>query len=530
MSSNFKYLSESNGCSGSSQPPSPDSGSPSIAPIDRSNNSSNEPRRKGPTAYRKMSVLGLDVPGVVQTRFPKEVEDRIAEIGSKLVVAMVGLPARGKSYIVKKLTRYLNWLQYETKVFNVGNRRREKAASDEKCTGKSVDHSHNFFDPSNAEAKHLRDQLAMDTLEELIAWLKSGGRVGILDATNSTIERRKLILDRCSKESNIRVLFVESICTDKNVLEKNMHLKLSGPDYKSKNPEEALRDFKMRVANYERAYQTIGEEEEANDVQYCKLINVGKKVIAHNISGYLSGQCIFYLMNFNLAARQIWLTRHGESTDNMVGRIGGDASLSPKGHKFGHTLARFIRHQRQIFKEEQGLLSHPLIDYSDHQFAVWTSMLARSQETVEDFDPHEFDIKCIRMLNEIDAGICEGLTYEEIRQRYPSEYELRAKNKLAYRYPGGESYLDVIHRLQPLIIELERMTSSCLIVTHRVVMRILLAYLLDWHYLDMPNMHVPLHTIYCLEPREYGTVLKRFQYNSDTDWFDEIKESTHGAP
>lgn len=39
------------------------------------------------------------------------------------------------------------------------------------------------------------------------------------------------------------------------------------------------------------------------DVQYCKLINVGKKVIAYNISGYLSGQCVFYLMNFNLAGK-----------------------------------------------------------------------------------------------------------------------------------------------------------------------------------------------------------------------------------
>lgn len=55
-------------------------------------------------------------------------------------------------------------------------------------------------------------------------------------------------------------------------------------------------------------------------------------------------------------------------------------------------------------------------------------------------------------------------------------------------------FSDVIHRLQPLIIELERMTQSCLIITHRVVMRILLGYLLDWSHDEMPHMHVPLHS------------------------------------
>jgi 6-phosphofructo-2-kinase len=57
-----------------------------------------------------------------------------------------------------------------------------------------------------------------------------------------------------------------------------MRLKLSGPDYRNMDPEEALKDFHKRVANYERAYETISEEEEKADMQYCKLINVGKKV------------------------------------------------------------------------------------------------------------------------------------------------------------------------------------------------------------------------------------------------------------
>ncbi|KAI4803102.1 hypothetical protein KUCAC02_006659 [Chaenocephalus aceratus] len=43
------------------------------------------------------------------------------------VIVMVGLPARGKTYMSKKLTRYLNWIGLPTKVFNVGEYRRESS-------------------------------------------------------------------------------------------------------------------------------------------------------------------------------------------------------------------------------------------------------------------------------------------------------------------------------------------------------------------------------------------------------------------
>ncbi|EIE76550.1 hypothetical protein RO3G_01254 [Rhizopus delemar RA 99-880] len=404
---------------------------------------------------------------------------------------MVGLPARGKSYIV----------------FNVGNARRVNE------TSQHHDQSAQFFNPDNKDGAKIRDELAMMVLDQLIDWLKSGGRVAIHDATNSTIQRRKLLIDRLSREPEIKVLLLESVCTDKKVLERNFRLKLSGPDYKDKDPAVALSDFRHRVANYERAYETVGDWEEENDIQYCKLVNVGKKVIAFNISGYLSGQCIFYLMNFNLAERQIFVTRHGESEDNLTGRIGGDAALTEKGRKFSRALARFVKSRRISFaldlakrkiKEEEEA-KDPMKDsdeeeeerdegkrvkeraesISNSQFTIWTSMLKRSMQTAESFDPDEYDIKSR-----------EGMTYEEIKQSHPQEFEARQKNKLFYRYPGmgGESYIDVIHRLQSMIIELERMSQSCLIITHRVVLRILLGYLLEWSQTQMPHMLVPIHT------------------------------------
>ena len=60
----------------------------------------------------------------------------------KHLICMVGLPARGKTYIAKKLSRYLNWIGINTSVFNMGEYRR-------KATNEY--NSHVFFLSSNTE-------------------------------------------------------------------------------------------------------------------------------------------------------------------------------------------------------------------------------------------------------------------------------------------------------------------------------------------------------------------------------------------
>jgi 6-phosphofructo-2-kinase len=385
--------------------------------------------------------------------------------------------------------------------------------------GTVQEHDSTFFDPNNEDAKKLRDQLAMESINELLNWLNSGGKIGIHDATNSTRERRRALIERCRAEPGVSIMLVESICNDPRVLARNIQLKLLGPDYCDMDPELARKDFTERVRNYESAYEELGEEEEAlEDVQFCKIINVGKKIITNNIQGYLASQVVFYLMNMNLAKRQIWLTRHGESIDNIVGKIGGDASLSPNGRKFAMALSRFIDMQRIAFLEqplEEG--DEPPSDV----FHVWTSCMNRSIETAAYFQSPPYDIQSFKFLNEIYAGDCEGLTYEQIQQRYPEEFAARQEDKLRYRYigTGGESYLDVIERLNPLIVELERQRDSTLIITHRVVMRALLAYFGDIPLDKMVRMVVPLHTVYCIEPKPYGAILRRFVYREEDDTF-----------
>lgn len=207
------------------------------------------------------------------------------DVAAKLVIIMVGLPARGKSYITKKIQRYLSWQQHNCRIFNVGNRRRivagvappgsttqlhrgsppshsppthsppsngtthahlHRAASivlngsrgrqseheepttldlngpakvDANGEPAPMDQSAKFFDPKNETASKIREQVALETLDELMDFLLFGnGSVGILDATNSTLHRRQLLVARIKeREPKLGILFIESICNDEHV-------------------------------------------------------------------------------------------------------------------------------------------------------------------------------------------------------------------------------------------------------------------------------------------------------------------------
>lgn len=530
---------------------------------------------------RQQKAYTLNIAG--QTSLKISPDGRIAsvDVGSKLVIVMVGLPARGKSYITNKLTRYLNWLQHDCRVFNVGNTRRmdkhnvlgpasrplpdtstplphtglSPALGSESPMQKKLEpehttsHSANFFNPENKELTEIREKWAMDTLDTLLNWVIDGpGSVGILDATNSTKKRRLKVFKRIQERTNgeLKVLFLESICADPAILDTNIRLKLSGPDYHDMDPELAFKDFMGRLKNYESAYEPIDEQEEQiPGFQYVKMIDVGKKVVSYNILGFLASQTIYFLLNFNLCERQIWLTRHGESVDNLSGRIGGDSPLTKRGQLFAKTLTRFVNYQRREFRRKQlesfssrlELRYNELVDNgkshesqyiqipTEPSFCVWTSMLMRAVETGKYFDEQEYNVKAMRMLNELGGGKFEGMTYDEIRRKQPKEFEGRIRNKLTYRYPGvgGESYLDVMVRLRPLINEIERTTDHLLIVSHRVVLRVLLAYFLNLEKSAIVDLDVPLHTLYVLELKPYGTEYAMYEYDKAADWFKKVE-------
>ncbi|KAF7732894.1 Fructose-2,6-bisphosphatase [Apophysomyces ossiformis] len=391
---------------------------------------------------------------------------------------MVGLPARGKTYIAQKVCRYLTWLGIKTKVFNVGNYRRQ-------LHGANLPHT--FFDPNNPVGELHRREAAKAALEDMIRWFnEEQGVVAMYDATNSTRKRRKWLNEQLAKE-DIQVLYIESICQDESLILANIKdVKLSSPDYANIDPDEAAVDFKARIEHYKEQYETVTEQ----DYTYIKLINVGSQTIINMIQGYLESRIVYYLMNLHIAPRKIYFSRHGESQFNVLGKIGGDSDLSPRGQLYASKLPGLIK---------QSLGDQPL--------TVWTSTLKRTIQTGDQLDYPKLQWKA---LDELDAGVCDGMTYEEIEEKYPEDFANRDEDKFNYRYRGGESYRDVVLRLEPIIMELER-HENILIIGHQAILRCIYAYFMNYSHEDLPYIKIPLHTLIEMVPKAYGCEEKRYK-------------------
>jgi broad specificity phosphatase PhoE len=137
----------------------------------------------------------------------------------------------------------------------------------------------------------------------------------------------------------------------------------------------------------------------------------------------------------------------------------------------------------------------------ERELSVWTSTLRRTRETIKHLPR---DSIAWKSLDEIDAGLCDGKTYEQIEEEMPEDFAARKRDKFHYRYPRGESYQDVVHRLESVIIELQRQDGPILIVSHQATLRCLYSYISGKSPEECPHLPIPLHTVIQLTPKAYG--------------------------
>lgn len=153
--------------------------------------------------------------------------------------------------------------------------------------------------------------------------------------------------------------------------------------------------------------------------------------------------------------------RHGETVWHAENRYAGssDVELTALGHRQAGRLGTWAGRQR--------------ID------AVLSSPLRRARDTAE--PPAAalgLDIRVDSRLSEVDFGEAEGITRDEMAERFPDRLATWLAEPACHALPGGERGIDALERVWPLITELSRGTDTALVVAHGTLLRLVLCRLL----------------------------------------------------
>lgn len=156
----------------------------------------------------------------------------------------------------------------------------------------------------------------------------------------------------------------------------------------------------------------------------------------------------------------IYLVRHGESEANVQKRYSGitDVDLSEKG-------------KLQAVAAGKRLLTEKISN-------VYSSPLKRAGDTAKiicrEINLDENKIITEDCLIEVNFGVFENLTWDEIILKYKEESEKWIYERHKYKFPDGESYDDIIKRTADFI---DSVPDNSLIVTHFGVIQSILLYL-----------------------------------------------------
>jgi len=424
----------------------------------------------------------------------------------KFAIFVCGLPGVGKTGISRRLTRYLEFFHAVPVHYYSGADYRRKMFG--------IWKNAQCFDSSESTAQLSASWEAMSKdLTEFMNCTPNG--VSIIDSgsmLSTHVNRARTVATLHRIGAKVLFIEVENVQTTEEV-----ETPYASPDYEGVPKEDADRDYRERVLKYKSRYESIDSSPSFGEdrLSYLKCNHARQNFVLHRVEGYLQLKVVHFIINLRTKPHEFFMSRHGQSEYNSLGRIGGDSALSAHGLAYAHALAGFV--EESICKDESG---------KPRPARLWTSTMRRTRETAQfikqtklmipdELDPtleHEWvqmRPRAWHHLDELFAGACDGMTYEEIEEQFPEEFERRTTDKLAYRYPRGESYLDVIARLEPIVIEMERHNEPLLIVGHQGILRIIYAFYMGLTRAEAPYVNIPLNVVVQLMPSAFRCDEKR---------------------
>ncbi|MRR59332.1 MAG: 6-phosphofructokinase, partial [Deltaproteobacteria bacterium] len=400
----------------------------------------------------------------------------------KLYIVMVGLPSQGKSTVAYRLKDIFTKNDIPTRIFNNGQLRRQYSRGRNTWAAE-------FFHPKNDEAMAMRRRFAQINIRRAQRYVNTKGEVAILDATNVSAERRKFIEDNLSDHP---ILFIECVNNDCDIVDMSIRQKVKTPEFSNLSEDEALRDFKKRIEYYKMIYKPLSSEK-----NYIRMDSLHNKILNERLTDQLPLYSRIRDCLVTDVVKSLYLIRHTETFYNVDDRIGGNAELTPKGLEQASALARFFQRKR--------------ISY------IFTSEKIRTIQTAEAIRnlQHDCTIVHLKEFNEIDSGVCEGMSYDEIQRMMPEVYSARKADKYNYEYPGGEGYNSMKERIKIGIKKafyLNMKPDNIMIVGHRAVNRMILSHFLYRRQEDVPYIYVPQNKLYHIVATQDRKVFELVRY------------------
>lgn len=155
-------------------------------------------------------------------------------------------------------------------------------------------------------------------------------------------------------------------------------------------------------------------------------------------------------------AVNIYIARHGETKWNIEGRMQGfkDSDLTQKGVSDAKSLGESLKD----------------IDFD----CIYSSPLGRALDTAK-YIRQDDNTKIILddSLKELNLGLWEGMTHEEIKEKYPLQYNNFREHPESFESQGGESFLELIKRVEKGLNNIikDENHENILIITHTCVIK-----------------------------------------------------------
>ncbi|CCW70215.1 unnamed protein product [Phytomonas sp. Hart1] len=419
-------------------------------------------------------------------------------VGS-LIIIMVGLPGRGKSYVGQQICCYFQWNGLKCKIFSHQSYQRnhlQKYRPAEEAASGGVSEPLMQADIAN--------KIIIEIATDIVAFISNTDRVAILDGTNSTNSRRQAILRALNEHLSIksnRIVFVEIVSNDKKTISRNI---LRAREMHVDPPENFEQRYYENIARHESIYETLNPIRDT-ELSYIQ-IQENNIYSLNMISGWMPSRLAYMLHNFNQSQQNVYLTRAGEHVNLISGRIGGNSELTDRGVAYSIALFNF-------FKEEVG---------ASNPFQVMSSSSIRCMQTVRYFaeesakqmsnsctsKPGEAaavklncNVNYIPTLEDISYGDCDGQLLTDISKTMLSTLQSIKADSYNTPWPNGECIQHVFNtRLEPHIHDIQASSTPVLVVSHLTLLQGLHAFFVtkDTQVVAPQNAYrikIPLETV-----------------------------------